>query len=488
VEQYRNNKTKTVRQIARELEVNFIVEGSGQKYGDQVMLSVQLIDANSEKHIFSEQYTRKWEEVFNLYSEISTLVATSIKAVITPEEAEMVEKKPTKIMEAYNIYLRGGDLQRTAQTMNDTNLLRLSGDYFRKAIRLDSTFADVYQSLGWTVSMLKNEYDSALFYANRALHFDDKNSDAYFLKGWVFLFHSTGDKLMEAEKAFNLGVKYNPNNSSGYNFLGQLYWKKGEYLHWIDNILKALNLAKDPWERWVILTSFCRWLNQSGFYEEALIYSRELIEYNNDSLDYYRGKTGQQMFRLNYDSAYTIAQIAVRSKKWEDTFNPLFLANLRMFKNDYPTALKHVEEYIGSQEKQGEKITPNGMIGFIYMKNGLKEKAAFHFDGNIQNQLKLLEETQPDTRFWNYFNLMHIYSAKGEKEKALENFRKAVKCKEPESAYFYVNTLINFKYSPMYETIREEPEFMKFIRLKEDKYMADREKIKKLFREAGLYN
>jgi tetratricopeptide (TPR) repeat protein len=157
-----------------------------------------------------------------------------------------------------------------------------------------------------------------------------------------------------------------------------------------------------------------------------------------------------------------------------------------MFKNDYLAALKHVEEYIGPKEKQGEKVTPDGLIGFIYLKNGQKEKAAYHFDWYISNQLKLIEESQPNPGFWNYFRLMYIYSAKGEKEKALENFRKAVKCKDAESVAFNVNILFYCKYSPMYETIREEPEFMKFIRQKEDNYMTDREKIKKLFREAGV--
>jgi tetratricopeptide (TPR) repeat protein len=161
------------------------------------------------------------------------------------------------------------------------------------------------------------------------------------------------------------------------------------------------------------------------------------------------------------------------------------LALICILKRDYPAALKYVEEYIGSQEEQGAKITPNGMIGFIYLKNRLNEKTAYHFEGYINNQLKLIEESRLDPDFWNYFNLTYIYSNMGEKEKAMENFRNAIYCRNAESL-----TLVPFFYknSPMYETILNEPEFRKFIQQAEDKYQVEREKIKKLFRQTGIYD
>jgi tetratricopeptide (TPR) repeat protein len=187
----------------------------------------------------------------------------------------------------------------------------------------------------------------------------------------------------------------------------------------------------------------------------------------------------------NYDSVYAIARIAVRSNKWTDYFNPLTLANICIFKRDFPEALKHVNEYMVEQEQTGTKVTPNGMIGYIYLKNGEKEKATNHFDGYINNQLKLIEERHSEFNFWNYLNLTYVYSAMGEKEKAMENFRKAVKSKH--EGYLILRPFI-FKNSPIYETVLNEPEFRKFIQQKEDKYEADREKIKKLFREAGVYD
>jgi TolB-like protein len=81
-----NNRIKTIPQIARELGVNYIIEGSGQKIGDQVSLYIQLIEGSSHKHLFSYRYNMKLEDIFNLQSEVALKVASEIKAVITIEE------------------------------------------------------------------------------------------------------------------------------------------------------------------------------------------------------------------------------------------------------------------------------------------------------------------------------------------------------------------------------------------------------------------
>jgi tetratricopeptide (TPR) repeat protein len=116
-----------------------------------------------------------------------------------------------------------------------------------------------------------------LFYANRALHFDDKNSKAYCLKGWIYLWHSGENKLQEAEDAFRLAIKFNPNFSRGYHFIAGLYLKKDDYPQWVEYELKALKLEKDPWSRWNYLTNFCPYLIMLGFDEEVLIFTQEVI-------------------------------------------------------------------------------------------------------------------------------------------------------------------------------------------------------------------
>ncbi len=94
-ERYRNNNTKSIPQISRELKVRYILEGSSQKIGDSVLVSVQLIDASIDKHILSQQFIVKYENVLNLYNEIAFNVASKIKALVTPKEKQLIRETPT---------------------------------------------------------------------------------------------------------------------------------------------------------------------------------------------------------------------------------------------------------------------------------------------------------------------------------------------------------------------------------------------------------
>jgi TolB-like protein/AraC-like DNA-binding protein len=143
-ERYRNNTSKSILQIVRELDVRYILEGSAQKIGDSVLVSVQLIEGTKDRHVFSQQYIGNKVNILDLYSEIALDVATRIKAVITIEEKQLLRKTPTENLKAYNYYLRGRDqFDNYGDSLSFENSQRL----FQKAIKLDSTFALAYSGL-----------------------------------------------------------------------------------------------------------------------------------------------------------------------------------------------------------------------------------------------------------------------------------------------------------------------------------------------------
>ena len=82
--------------MARELNVNYFVEGSGQKVGDQILLNIQLIEATTDKHLWSRQYKRQVKDIFSLQQEIAKSIASEIQAIITPEERRRIEQNPTE--------------------------------------------------------------------------------------------------------------------------------------------------------------------------------------------------------------------------------------------------------------------------------------------------------------------------------------------------------------------------------------------------------
>jgi TolB-like protein len=481
VEQYRNNKTKTLPQIAKELGVNYIVEGSGQKYGDQVMLSIQLLEAGSDKHLFSERYNREWKDIFSIQSEIAKLVAASVSAAITPEEIELIQKKPTENIVALNMFLRGKDLFCLTEIETNFDLNRKAQNYFKKAIQLDSSYADPYVYLGWLVNMSTNNYDSVLYLANRALHFDNRHAGAYHQKGWYYLWHSTGmDK--EAEEAYHLAILYNPNNSIGYAGMGDVFWKKMDYLKTIEYKLKALKLEKDPQQRNVVLKFLCYELYQLGFYKEGLKFASEIIEIDNDSLVFYQGLIAAEMYKGNYLEAFKNLKHTPVDDDTPDVF--WTKGNICVHLKDYKGAQKFVDDYTSMIEKKGGKVTPNLTLGFIYLKNGQKEKAAFNFESLIKYLKIIIAQDLPGSRCMSYLYMAYVYSAMGEKAKAIENLRKVLEYRdEINLTPFFITECRN---NPIYDLIRDTPELQEILKIAEERFPPVKKKIETLLREEGI--
>ena len=105
VEFYRKNRPKSNKQIARELDVAYIVDGSGQKTGEQLKITINLMEGETNKLLVSEQFTKSGEEILDFESEIALLIANTIDANIKPEESKRIEKRPTNNITAYNLVL-----------------------------------------------------------------------------------------------------------------------------------------------------------------------------------------------------------------------------------------------------------------------------------------------------------------------------------------------------------------------------------------------
>jgi TolB-like protein len=146
VEQYRS-QNKTIPQIAKELGVNYIIEGSGQKSGNSLRIRVQLIRANKESHIWAnnfEQENLNLKDYFKIQSNFAESIARELDAVITPGEKQLMETIPTERLEAYDAYLKG-QFYLYKITSNDMDIAM---QYFELAKELDPDFALAYVGIG----------------------------------------------------------------------------------------------------------------------------------------------------------------------------------------------------------------------------------------------------------------------------------------------------------------------------------------------------
>jgi len=219
VEQYRDSDRPTIPEIAKNLNVNYIVEGSGQKYGNSYRLRVQLIEARSDRHLWAESYEKEIRETRDIYNTqilIAQAIAEKLKATITPEEKLYLRKTPTENLEAYNLYLKGTYFYQK-MTKDD---LEKALDYFEKALQIDPQYSLAYIGLSeynsnstfWGNVPPMEGIPKAIGYIQKALEIDSTLAEAYWQLGNINTFYFWNWK--EAEKNYRHAIQINPNSSN----------------------------------------------------------------------------------------------------------------------------------------------------------------------------------------------------------------------------------------------------------------------------------
>ena len=147
------SKPRNLSQIANQLGVANILEGSVQKAGDQVRVSVQLINAETDSHLWAETFDRKLIDIFEVESEIAKAIAESLQAKLTGGEKQALAAKPTNNLEAYDAYLRGLSFAGRNFTGCLPELVVKAADFYERAVQLDPNFALAWAQLsrahGW---------------------------------------------------------------------------------------------------------------------------------------------------------------------------------------------------------------------------------------------------------------------------------------------------------------------------------------------------
>ena len=139
-------------QIAKQLGVAHILEGSVQKSGDAVRVNVQLIKAASDSHLWADTFDRKLTDIFSVESEVAKAIADQLRAKLSGQEAQVIAAKPTDDVEAYDAYLRG--LAYTLKTFSTRANALGAQKYFKEAVRLDPKFA-----LGWALLSIVDSHN-----------------------------------------------------------------------------------------------------------------------------------------------------------------------------------------------------------------------------------------------------------------------------------------------------------------------------------------
>ena len=468
VEKYRKTD-KGIPEIAEELHVNYLVEGSGQRVGNQVLLNVQLINASTDTPIWVEQYSSEVEDIFGLQNDVAKKIADAIEAVVTPTELEQIEKRPTENLVAYDYYLQALDYSRTNEDLEKAIPL------FEKAVKQDEQFALAYANLAISYYNLdifqkqKRYTDLINNYADKALLYDSKN-DVSLISKALYYMHTEEYRLAlpHLEKA----LEYNPNSADVVQLLSRLY---STYIpntaKYLTNALKGAQLdvaTNDSLGQSFIYLDLSNALAQSGFTEEAM-------KYVNKSLDY--APINLYAPHLKAFIQYAVDENLERlkttlEKEFEKDSNRLDIlqdiGKLYYIEEDYQGAFAYYQKFVEARKKFNLDIYPHEdiKIGLVYQKMGFEEEANEFFEGYS-------EYLASDKSIYKSASMAVKYAYEGKVDKGMEQ----LKLFALQDNYQYW-ILLFLEKDPLIKLMKSHPDYEGTIQKIKDRFWENQAKLR----------
>jgi TolB-like protein/tetratricopeptide (TPR) repeat protein len=276
-----------VKQVARELGVRYVLEGSVRKTGGRVRISGQLIDASTSAHLWADRFDGKLEDIFDLQDQVTTSVVGAIAPKLEQAEIERAKRKPTNSLNAYDYFLRGLASFRLFTQQENDKALRL----FLKAIKFDRGYASAlgmatwcYQrrlSFGWAANRERDGI-AAMRLARRAVAMGKDDPVALYSAGFTFVHvaHDVEGGAALIERALQL----NPNDAVAWGLSGLVHAYLGIPVTAIEHVQRGMRLSPlDPF-----FYFFHSWLARGQFvaarYEEAAASAEKALRGHPDHL------------------------------------------------------------------------------------------------------------------------------------------------------------------------------------------------------------
>jgi TolB-like protein/Flp pilus assembly protein TadD len=386
--------------IGQELNVNYLLEGSAQRYGDKVRIRVQLIQAETDNHIWAEVFEGDWDHIYEIQINMAKQVARELKTILSPEEIKRIESTSTDSIDAYTLYLKG---RFSYNHESGKKALDESIKFYNEALSIDPEFALAYAGKAtsltsyatWGYAPRKDVMYQSKIAAIKALELDNTLGEAHAALAWARVIHDWD--WNEGEEEIKYAIRLNPNNADAYSryaWILAMLNRCDEAIQANQRALELDPLSEDTWAELGRMYYFAR------KYDKAIEEFRKVLE-------------------VYPDSDYTRIHLA-----------------LALSLNGMHDQAIEEGSYVDIQSSW------YWYLGYIYGIAGLKEKAL-----NVLDHYHDLA----NTRFVWLSNFAFIYVGIGEKDKAFEILDKIYEQREA-----WLDLL---QVEPMYDNLRSDPRF-----------------------------
>jgi TolB-like protein/AraC-like DNA-binding protein/Tfp pilus assembly protein PilF len=486
VEQYRNT-TKTVSEIGKLLDVDYIIEGSGQKFGSTFRMRVQLIEVSTDMHIWTKSFQHSMKEtkkLFRIQSRIARNIASELKATITLKEKTLIEKVPTANSTAYNLYLKANSYIKDYENTRNSGTYQAAVDLYNAALELDTAYAKAYTGLAFAYwdryyyeTYFKESFmDSCRIMADKALLYDSLLDEAYFIKGQYYrVIGQTEEALNNYDKALEI----NPNYYAAYERKGYLLtWILGDYVKGLGNCQKALSLVRGN-DRPNLLKVLARAYLDVGFIDKAKYYYHEAFVLDSNKASWLGNIAFVEFCFENFEGALNLWKQLEEIDSTSTASENYYYVTPGHNEEAYHQAIKNIEKF----KKSGTlNLVRSHRIGYAFWQVGKKKEAEYYFNQQIrydEESIKLSRDI--DQRKAAQYDLAGTYAFLGDKGKAyryLEEYSKKNTIALPMVVYA--------KHDLLFESIRNEERFQKILKTIVSKYLAERERVRKWIKEQGM--
>ena len=433
--------TKTIREIGEELGVAAILEGSVRRDEDNLRITGQLIDTDSDQHLWADTYDRRMENIFQIQTDVATRIAKALDARISRSEKKSMATVPTQNVEAYTLYLKG----KTEYLKYTYEGFEKSIDYYKQALKLDPSYALAYSGMGDSYAQMFIDNQDELYSelsiqsSERALSINQNLAEGYKARALIssYLGH-TSEAIEMNKRAIELGYVLAESN------LGLSYWFQGDLSESLKHHLRGRQ--SDPYNLRVVRILALAYQALEDYGEVHNLISNALDK-RPDGFELHDILIRQYCVESNWKQARATLERLI-SLRPDDSHIHLAASNFFLWARDYNLALDHLQKMkrMRSQDKTA--------LAYVLLQKWDRKWANALLDEVITELLKRIE-VNGDIGSSTRRILAGAYSIMDDKESALNWLEEAVDKGWTQYRWIEID--------PRFDNIRDVPRYTELI-------------------------